>query len=127
MKLTLSILCFASIANAELPDKFVRAIHQVESSGRVGAILGDNGKAYGPLQIHRACWQDSKIKGVYPDDCSSLAYSKRVMAAYLRRYCPQAVEKQDFQTMARIWNGGTQGHKRSATLGYWEKVKKNLK
>lgn len=127
MKLTLSLLMLGAVSvTAELPAKFVKAINQVEASGRTGAILGDNGKAFGPLQIHRACWQDSKVKGVYPDDCASLSYSQRVMLAYFRRYCPVAVEKNDFETMARVWNGGMNGHKSKATIQYWQKVKKHL-
>lgn len=127
MKLTLSLLLVtASVAGSELPDNFVRAIHLTESSGRLGAIIGDNGKAYGPLQIHRDCWRDSRVKGDYRD-CADLFYSKRVMSGYLQRFCPAAVASNDFETMARVWNGGPMGYKNSATLGYWHKVKSNLK
>jgi hypothetical protein len=31
------------------------------------------------------------------------------------------------QDYARIWNGGPSGHKKTATLGYWAKIKKELK
>jgi hypothetical protein len=30
------------------------------------------------------------------------------------------------QDRARIWNGGPNGYKKKATLGYWAKVRKEL-
>jgi hypothetical protein len=36
------------------------------------------------------------------------------------------VNKKDFETLARIHNGGPRGHKNPATVGYWNKVRKNL-
>ena len=105
----------------------VDAIHMVESSGRTGPILGDGGRALGPLQIHRACWIDANIGGTY-SQCAGLAYSKRVFAAYMARYATsrrlgRAVTDQD---RARIWNGGPNGYKKKATLPYWNKVRKEL-
>jgi len=32
----------------------------------------------------------------------------------------------DFETIARNWNGGPKGYKRSSTLRYWNKVQKEL-
>ena len=32
----------------------------------------------------------------------------------------------DFETIARNWNGGPRGYKRSSTLRYWNKVQKEL-
>jgi len=32
----------------------------------------------------------------------------------------------DFETIARNWNGGPRGYKRSSTLRYWKKVQKEL-
>ncbi len=127
MKLSLLLLSSTLAGAAELPQEFIRAIHQTESSGRLGAIVGDNGKAFGPLQIHRVCWRDSRVKGIYPQDCADLAYSIKVMTAYLNRYCPDAVKTKDFETMARVWNGGPNGFKKNSTRIYWTKVKTNLK
>lgn len=107
--------------------ELAKAIHQVESSGRVGRnIVGDNGKAIGPLQIHFENWKDAtdfdkSIKGKY-SDCHDLKYSQLVFDAYLRRYGNgKSVEER-----ARIWNGGPRGIEKSATVAYWKKVKKNL-
>lgn len=106
----------------------VSAIHQVETSGRLGPIRGDGGAALGPLQIHRACWVDARMPDGSYEDCANLAYAKRVFARYMERYATQRrlgrpVTDQD---RARIWNGGPNGYKKRATLGYWNKVRKEL-
>ena len=127
MKLALLLLSAANLVGAELPAKFVRAIHLTETSGRLGAIIGDNGRALGPLQIHKGCWRDSGVAGDY-SQCTDLAYSKRVMTAYLSRYCPQAIAAKDFETLARLWNSGPNWkNKKKSTEIYWTKVKNNLK
>ena len=107
--------------------KILDALHQVETSGRLGPIKGDNGAALGPLQIHRAYHQDSGVAGPY-ERCADLDYAKSVVRAYMRRYATErrlgrAVTAQD---IARIHNGGPNGWKRKSTLGYWAKVRKEL-
>jgi len=121
MKFLALLLALAAAAHAAPPDSFFRALHVVETGGRRGAILGDNGKALGPLQIHRAYWQDSRIGGRY-EDCADLNYSKRVVAAYLQRYAPAAWQAGDVTTLARIHNGGPRGDKKQATVNYAAKV-----
>ena len=123
MKYLLIILFGFSANAAELVD----AIHQVESSGSTKTnIVGDGGKAIGPLQIHKAAWidatqYDKSIKGSY-QDCYKLDYSKKVFFAYIKRYGKgKSIEQQ-----ARIWNGGPKGHLKPATIKYWNKVKKHL-
>ncbi len=111
-------------------NRFFKALHQVESSGRTGRVIGDNGKALGPLQIHREYFQDAAEAdpslGNNYNQVTDLGFAKRVVTAYLKRYAPKAVAANDFQTLARIHNGGPRGHKNPATLGYWTKVRKNL-
>ncbi len=111
-------------------NRFFKALHQVESSGRTGRVIGDNGKALGPLQIHREYFQDAAESdpslGNNYNQVTDLNFAKRVVTAYLKRYAPKAVATNDFQTLARIHNGGPRGHKNPATLGYWTKVRKNL-
>lgn len=110
-------------SNAEL----AKAIHQVESSGRTGKnIVGDNGRAIGPLQIHFAAWKDATdfdrtIGGKYTD-CHDLNYSYKIFDAYLRRYA----KGKSAEARARIWNGGLKGDERNVTKAYWKKVKNNL-
>ncbi len=121
MKLLLALLALASASHAAPPESFWRALHQVETSGRHGAILGDNGKSLGPLQISRAYHADSRVAGSY-EQVTDLAYARRVATAYLKRYAPQAWEAGDVATLARIHNGGPTGHKKTVTLGYADKV-----
>lgn len=103
-------------------DRILHAIHQVETSGRLGPIVGDGGAALGPLQIHRGYHSDSRVKGPY-SNCSSLSYSRTVVRAYMGRYAtkrrlgraPTPVD------IARMHNGGPNGYKKKATLGYAKK------
>jgi len=118
---SLFFLALALTAQAAPPDSFFRALHIVETGGKRGAILGDNGKALGPLQIHRAYHADSRIGGDY-SRCADLDYSKRVVSAYLQRYAPAAWASGDVTTLARIHNGGPRGDKKPATIRYGAKV-----
>lgn len=117
-------------AHAEIPDKFFHALHQVEASGKFGAIKGDSGKALGPFQIHKVYWVDAisfdkTIGGKY-EDCADYNYSLKIVKSYLQRYAKEAVRLGDAEKLARIHNGGPQGHKKSATKNYWQKVEKVL-
>jgi hypothetical protein len=122
MKSTLLLLALCATAHAAPPDSFFRALHIVETSGRTGPILGDGGKALGPLQIHRAYHADSRVAGDY-SRVADLDYSKRVATAYLERHAPEAWAKGDVETLARVHNGGPRGHLKQATKSYGAKVK----
>lgn len=109
--------------NAAPPDSFWRALHVVETGGKRGAILGDGGRALGPLQIHRRYWHDARVSGRY-EDCADLAYSIKVASSYLKKYAPRAWAAGDITTLARIHNGGPQGDKKPATVRYADKIKR---
>ena len=117
----------AATANG-IDNNLIKAIHQVETSGRLGPIEGDNGAALGPLQIHKAYHADSGIPGPY-SQCADYDYSVRVFEAYMARYATvrRLGRKATAQDIARIHNGGPNGYKRNSTLAYWAKVKKELK
>lgn len=119
-------ITFAFANQSYSNDQLVKAIHKVESGGRVGKILGDSGRALGPLQIHYANWKDAisfdkSIGGTY-SDCQDLGYSIKIFNAYIKKYA----DGKDAEDKARIWNGGPQGHKKSVTKNYWKAVKANL-
>lgn len=125
-------LLFAQNQKADNFEKFIKAIHQVESSGRLGEIYGDNGRSYGPLQIGKLYYQDAKefskgkLKGSY-SNVSDLTYAKKVVFYYLSRYESEALKSGDFEIMARAHNGGPNWRKkRHLTNRYWQKVKKQL-
>lgn len=125
MKRFALLLALCATAHAAPPESFWRALHVVETGGRRGAILGDGGKALGPLQIHRAYHADSRVAGDY-SRCADLAYSRRVAEAYLKRYAPQAWAAGDVETLARVHNGGPSGARKAATLGYAARVKRAM-
>lgn len=127
MKTTLLLVCaIASIATADAHEDpvhdLVQAIRFVESSNLPDHRV-PRGKAgeIGPLQITEAYWIDSGVQGTW-HDCQTLDYSLKVIFAYWHRYCPQALESGDLQTLARIHNGGPRGHRKTATLTYWRKI-----
>ena len=124
-----SLLLFTALVittHAAPPPSFFAALHQVETGGAIGATLGDNGKALGPLQIHRAYHADSRVGGEY-SRCADLEYSKQVVTAYMQRYAKAAWDAGDIVTLARIHNGGPRGHLKPATLKYSQKVLRVLK
>jgi hypothetical protein len=118
------VLSFAAgrVSAAPVSARLVKAIHLVETGGRLGAIKGDGGRALGPLQIHRAYWIDSRVPGRY-EQCADLAYATRVLNAYMARYCPNG----DDERIARTHNGGPRGHKKTATIRYWREVSRKMK
>jgi len=108
-------------------DDFIKAIHQVESGGQLGAIIGDGGRALGPLQIHKRYWADvaDKIGGRY-QDVTDLNYAKKVMISYFLKYAKDALHNKDWEKLAKIHNGGPKGYKKNSTEKYWQKVKSHL-
>jgi len=126
MKRLALLLALAATAHAAPPDSFWRALHIVETSGRTGPIIGDGGKALGPLQIHRVYHADSRVAGDY-SRVADLDYSKKVATAYLKRHAPAAWKAGDVETLARVHNGGPKGHLKPATKSYAAKVKAFIK
>ena len=134
--LTLALLVLSSVsAFAQRPiDKdtrvFLDAIRRVETGGLPNAgkgAVGDKGASIGPYQIQRAYHTDARMKSGKYEDCSTDAtYSEQTMLAYFARYAPKALESKDWETLARVHNGGPKGHTKKATLGYWAKVKKEM-
>ena len=102
----------------------------VESRG-VNDAIGDNGKAVGCLQIHKVVIDD--VNGIYDtsyeyDDRYDRDKSIEVAKLYLTHYASEKrLNRQPtIKDAARIWDGGPNGHKKEATLPYWEKVKKQI-
>jgi hypothetical protein len=106
------------------------AIRFVESSNRDDVPDGDGGKAIGPFQIHLVFWQDAvaaspELGGSYAD-CRRRDYAERVVAAYMRRWVPDAWAAGEAEVIARVHNGGPTGALNRATLGYWQRVRARL-
>ena len=126
MKRLALFLALAGSANAAPPESFWRALHLVETSGRQGPILGDNGRSLGPLQISRAYFTDSRVAGTY-EQVVDLPFARRVVSAYLQRYAPKAWAEGDVYTLARIHNGGVRGDRKQATINYAAKVRRAMR
>ena len=106
-------------------SNLISALIIVESSNNDMAI-GDQGRAIGCLQIHRAVVLDvNRITGSHyrHQDMTNRAQARAVCEAYLTHYGRGATTEQ----LARRWNGGPTGDRKSATEAYWAKVKKQLK
>ena len=106
-------------------SNLITALIAVESSGNDLAI-GDNGRAVGPLQIHRGVVLDvNRFTGSHYrwESMTNRAQARAVCQAYLTHYGRGATTEQ----LARRWNGGPTGDRKSATEAYWAKVKKHLK
>ena len=127
-----ALLCFTMCVPPPVGtdvDGMLDAIRIVETGGckDPNNAVGDNGKAIGAYQIHYAYWKDAvdydpSIGGKY-SDCKNPKYARRIVRSYLNRYVPQGMWNID--TVSRIHNGGPNGHKKSATVGYAKKVKAN--
>lgn len=106
-------------------EPLIAALIIVESSGNDMAI-GDGGRAIGPLQIHKSVVIDAnriaKTNWTH-QQMTNRAIARKVCEAYLTHYGKGCTTEQ----LARKWNGGPTGDKKSATIPYWNKVKKHLK
>jgi hypothetical protein len=106
-------------------SNLISALIIVESSGNDQAI-GDQGRAIGCLQIHKAVVLDvNRITGSHyrHSEMTNRVAARAVCEAYLKHYGRGATTEQ----LARRWNGGPTGDRKSATEAYWAKVKKQLK
>src|SRR3990172_9355856 len=107
--------------------RLFEAIRVVESGGlaRSGDAVGDAGRSIGPYQISRAYWVDSGVPGKWKL-CRDRKFAEAAMLAYWKRYCPDALRLRDFETLARIHNGGPRGHRKAATLSYSKLIQAQL-
>ena len=131
------IAVFTLWAALTRPDRarILDAVRMVESGGNDRCSDGDGGLAIGPYQIHRRYWEDAvgfepdlgPARGFGYEDCRRREYAERVIGAYMRRYVPQAWDRGDAEIIARTHNGGPQGARRDATLGYWQRVRRRLR
>ena len=124
MKYIFSFLIALSV-NAANMDDFFAALGKVESSNNPRAI-NKKETALGIYQIRPAYYKDSNVGGKHTDVYNPVI-AKQVVLAYFQRYEPKALKNNDFETLARLHNGGCGWRKnKSLTDGYWNKIKKNL-
>ena len=106
------------------------AIRSVESGGHRDPrnAVGDSGRALGPYQIHYRYWKDAvqadpSLYGTEYEGVRDQRYAEQVMLAYWNRYAPDWKP----ETLARIHNGGPEGHQKSGTIRYWKQVQSHLR
>ena len=110
------------------PSRLCTAIRIVETGGHPDPAnaVGAAGEI-GPLQITEAAWIDAleynpSIGGEY-QDCRDLEYSQQIFLAYLDRYSQYGDSS---EVLARIWNGGPNGHTKESTKSYWGRVQRAM-
>jgi len=108
--------------------QLILAIIQVESGGNMMAV-GDNGKAYGCMQIHAIYVEDvNRIWGTNfkHDDAFDKVAAMEMFLIYTGHYAVKMEDKLDrkatFEDLARIHNGGPNGWQKESTKKYWAKV-----
>lgn len=104
-------------------QEFLLALRLQESGDATNPPDGDDGRAIGPYQIHREYFEDAAVPNLAYEDCRLQGIGEIVIGAYMRRYCPEAWERGDWETVARIHNGGPRGAQKSSTLKYWRDVR----
>ena len=130
MKLVIALWLLVSASTYAADPRLINALIQVESSGR-DHVTGDAGKAFGPLQIHAALVDDvNRLYGTSytHKDMFDRAKATDTCHKYLAFYGSEKRLGRPAtpEDHARIWNGGPSGHKKPATLKYWQKVRKHL-
>lgn len=110
----------------------LQALVVVESGNQVNAI-GDDGNAWGCLQIQQVCLDD--VNRVYKTkytrkDCFTRKKSYEIATKYLtyygKQYQKNTGKKPTVEVLVRIWNGGPKGYKKSATRKYWLRANEQL-
>jgi hypothetical protein len=134
LTLYLLLLMTSSALYAGDINNLIPALIEVESRGNDNAI-GDNGKAFGCLQVWDICVQD--VNRVYKTSYTHKQMMDRYTACevcylYLlhwgQKYCRRrGIKDASYEVLARIWNGGPRGYQNPKTEEYWTKVKPLLK
>jgi len=134
------LFCFCPfLAHSSQFSKFLDVLGQVESSNNPKAY-NKKEKALGIYQIRPQYFKDAqdfnpKLKNYTHKDCFNPLISAWVVKSYMRRWEPKALKENDFETLARLHNGGCgfrnkTGQAKINLDKYWERfilVKNNLK
>jgi len=110
---------------------FLLALALVESSNNPRAI-GDDGMSWGLYQIRPVYVEDvNRILGAEEythRDAFNPAHAERMVEVYLDHYAtPERLGRPvTDEDRARIHNGGPNGWRKTATVGYWAKVRKAM-
>lgn len=130
----------------ERVEQLLDAIRRWESHGNDRAI-GDGGRSLGAYQIGYLYYMDAveqlHREGASPAtgsggrrdrvsraewraDVVSASVARPLVRAYWRRYCPEALEAGNLETLARVHNGGPDGAGQACTASYWQHVRETM-
>lgn len=140
----LGFLFLASCATATAPlkkdmkmkDVIFSSIAWIESTHNPKAVSRDGSvgivqiKSVMVKEVNRIC----QIKGIEKKftlaDRKNKEKSEEMFWIYQKFYNPHInyndISKKEMELIARKWNGGPQGHKKKATIKYWNKVNKRI-
>jgi hypothetical protein len=102
----------------------IAAMITIESNGDEKAI-GDNGRAWGCLQIRAVVIKDvNKVYGLHynREDAFDPKKAREICRMYLLHW-GNKINNCTPGSYARIWNGGPKGNRKPGTVAYWKKVK----
>ena len=108
-----------------IEDPLISAIIQVESGGDTLAYnLKED--AVGCLQIRPIMVRE--VNRLVGKDSFTLSdrWSK-VKSIQMFNVLRSNIKEASNEKIARVWNGGYNGHKKQSTIKYWNKVKKQIK
>ena len=108
-----------------IEDPLISAIIQVESGGDTLAYnLKED--AVGCLQIRPIMVRE--VNRLVGKDSFTLSdrWSK-VKSIQMFNVLRSNIKEASNEKIARVWNGGYNGHKKQSTIKYWQKVKKQIK
>lgn len=130
--LILSLIFANSLGfSRDLPnfEKFLDILGTLESRNNDFAV-GDGGKAISRYQIWRVCYQDAKEydKSIKFDYLSltNRIHADKVVTAYCKRYESLAWLNNDYESLARLINGGPNWRNKTSQAkinldNYWKK------
>ena len=128
MRYLLILLSLSSFASTPDLNSIVEILKHVETNYNTEAI-GDNGKAYGILQIHKIVIDDvNRIYGTtyihqdaFNEVCAVEVFNLYIKAG-IKRYEALRCRSPTEQDVVRFWNGGIySGYKKKSTLKYYRK------
>lgn len=106
------------------------ALRAVETGGHPNPAyaVGRAGER-GWYQITAPYYQDAwgQLPANWANRVADQAHAEQTLLHYWQRYAPKALgEELDYEVLARVHNGGPDGHNKPATEPYWQRVKETL-
>ncbi|KAH7444332.1 hypothetical protein KP509_02G074000 [Ceratopteris richardii] len=105
----------------------LNSIRFVEASSRKTSY--DGVSRIGPFQISRQYHQDAweHSPPIVWSRCRDLNHAENTVIAYWFKYCPEALQRRDFETLATTHKDGVQSMQKEDASSYWNKISHHLK